>query len=184
MGNTSFLTGIPNSGPQSVEEALFQLENSSMVFLASWQRLPQDLQRAGRVSIEAMTHLDHIVNEILRARDTLKAAGTYLSSALKGQLDVDRATMVSPVTRVDQQGLIVAGPGNGALPRAGVPIPLEKLLNKIKHRHHAFSNFRIDNNNRHIFMLNVDKPNQQPDSIVEFDVVDFCDHCRAVASLI
>lgn len=178
------MTGIPSSGPQSVEEALFQLENSSTVFLASWQRVPKDLQRAGRVSIEAMTHLDHLVNEILRARDTLKAAGTYVSSTLKGQLDIDRGIMISPVTRADQQALIAAGPGNGALPRTGVPIALEKLLNKIKHRHHASSNFRIDINYRHMFLINVDKPNQQPDCIVEFDVADFCNHCRVIAPLI
>lgn len=60
MGTTSFLTGNSGHAPQSVDEALFQLENSSMVFLASWSRVPQDLERAGRVSIEAMTYLDHV----------------------------------------------------------------------------------------------------------------------------
>ena len=184
MGKISFLTRIPTQGPKSIEEALFQLENSSMVFLASWLRVPPDLERAGRVSIEAMTYLDHVVNEILRARDTFKAAGSYSSSQLKSQLGIDRGIVVSPVTRADQQALIDADPGNGSLPRIGVPITLEKLLNKIKHRHHASSNFRISGNQRHVFLISVDKPDQKPDSIVEFDVLEFCEHCRAVAPLI
>lgn len=141
MGHTSFLTGNSGGAPQSLDEALFQLENSSTVFLASWLRVPQDLGRAGRVSIEAMRYLDHMVNEILRARDTLKGAGTYASSLLKAQLDANQGVMVSPVTRMNQSSLISAGPGNGMLPAAGTPISLEKLLNKIKHRHHASSDF-------------------------------------------
>lgn len=124
------------------------------------------------------------MNEILRARDTLKGAGTYATSPLKTQLDASQGVMASPVTRADQNSLISAGPGNGVLPTAGSSISLEKLLNKIKHRHHASSNFRVGANNRHIFLINVDTPAQKPDSIVEFDITDFCTHCRLVAPLI
>jgi hypothetical protein len=184
MGHTSFLTGSPSNTPQSLEEALYQLENCSLVFLTSWQRVPPDLQRAGRVSIEAMTHLDHIANEILRARDTLKAQGSHASSPLKVQLDIDRGLMTARVTRAQQNALISAGPGQGVLPGTPIPISLEKVLNKIKHRHHAASNFRVDPGGRHIFVINVDKRDQTPDAIVEFDVIHFCSHCKAVALLV
>lgn len=184
MRHTSFLTGSSECSPQSIEEALFQFENCSTIFLSAWQRIPSDFQRAGRVSIEAMTYLDHIVNEILRARDTLKGHGSYETSSLKSQLDIHRGLMFSPVSRTQQQALIDAGPGQGALPGAGTPITLEKLLNKVKHRHHASSNFRIDDGGAHIFLINVDKPNQTPDSIVEIDVLEFCEHCREIAPLV
>ena len=184
MGNTSFLTGTSSSGLQSVDEAIFQLENSSLVFLSSWKRIPADLQRAGRVSSEAMAHLDHIVNEILRARDTMRAQGLYAISPLKAQLDVKLGSMSSPVTHAQQQALIAAGPGNGLLPGTKTTITFEKLLNKIKHRHHSTSNFRVDPCDRHILLINVNKPDQTPDSIVEFDVVDFCNQCKLAAPLL
>lgn len=182
MGNYSFLTGLSGgNGSPSVEEVLYLLENSSTIFVSAWQRVPPDLPRASRVSGEAMTCLDHVVNELLRARDTKKSNGTYTGSPLKAQLDLPQGLMFSPATRNLQSALITAGPGNGALPGAGAPITLEKLLNKIKHRHHNSANFRIDGTGRHIFLINVDKPNQSPDSIVEFDVIQFCAHCRAAA---
>lgn len=184
MGNTSFLTGGSSNGPGSFEEAVFQLENTSTIFLAAWQRVPPDHHRAGRVSIEAMTYLDHIVNEILRARDALKAQGTYATSPLKVELDVPLGLAVRPVSRAQQQALGARGPGNGALPATGAPITFEKLLNKIKHRQHGSGNFRVDPINRHIFLISVDKPNQSPDSIVEFDVATFCSHCNVVAPLL
>jgi hypothetical protein len=92
--------------------------------------------------------------------------------------------MVAPITRAQQDAMIRAGAGNGTLPTAGTPISLERLLNKIKHRHHATGNFRIAPGNRHIFVVNVDKPDQMPDSIVEFDVLGFCEHCGSVAALL
>lgn len=184
MGSISFLTSGSTSGPQSIEESLFQLENCSVIFMASWKRVPMDLHRAARASTDAMTHLDHIVNELLRARDTLKAQGLYSSSPLKSQLDALRGYMASPVTRAQQQALSAAGPGNGTLPTVGTAISLEKLLNKIKHRQHGVSNFRVDHNDKHVFVVSVDKPNNAPDSIVEFDVLDFCNHCGAMAPMI
>jgi hypothetical protein len=185
MGNISYLSNAnQNSRPESVEEAIFQLENSSTIFMNSWQRNPPDLQRAARVSMDAMTYLDHVVNEFLRARDTQKANGTYTSSSLKYQLDLPQGAMVAPVTRIQQQALLALGPGQGQLPIVGSAVTLEKLLNKIKHRHHTSGNFRIDSSERHVFLFNVDKPNQTPDAIVEFIVSDFCSHCRAVAAVL
>lgn len=178
MGNISYLTGANSPGPQSINESLYGLENTSVLFCNAWSR--GDLSRAARVSAEAMEHLDHIVNEILRARDTNMARGTYSATPLESQLNIVRGRMVSPVTSADQQAMVAAGPGQGQLPGQPASITLEKLLNKIKHRHHQSANFRIDNS-RHVFVINVDKPNKTPDSITEFDVLEFCDHCKNVA---
>lgn len=184
MGNASFLTGGSGTFPPSVEEAIYQLQNRSLVFISSWQRATPDIQRAVRASQEAMVYLDHIVNEILRARDLLKSNNAYSGSALEAQLEIDRGLSCSPVTRIQQQALSIAGAGNGLLPTAGSPLKMERLLNKIKHRRHDFMNFRIDSSGDHFFLISVDKPNQQPDSIVEFSVGNFCVHCSAISPLI
>lgn len=180
MGHISYLTGLGNTGAQSIVESIFELENTSVIFREAWQRVPPDFVRASRVSSRAMEHLDHVVNEILRARDTRMAKGAYSGSQLETQLNVTRGLMVSPVTAAQQDAMIAAGPGNGQLLGQPTQISLEKLLNKIKHRHHNSANFRIQAG-RHIFLINVDKPNKKPDSIVEFDVLDFCRHCADAA---
>ena len=184
MANTEFLMGGGSGGPRSVEEAIFQLEKSSIAFLAYWQRVPPDLISAGRVSIEAMMLLDHVVNEILRARDALREQKLYAASALKAQLDLLQGLMVKPVTRAQQQAMINAGPGNGKLPAGATPTTLERLLTKIKHRQHGLSNFRIAANVTHFWLINVNNQNNKPDSIVEMDVIGFCTHCKNVAPLI
>lgn len=183
MGNISFLTGVPTSGPQSITTSIYELENSSILFKSAWLDTPQDIIRAAKVSSKAMEHIDHIVNEIMRARDTKMAQGSYSGSTLENQLNIDRGLMLSPVTSLQQQTMISSGPGNGVLPSMGVPITLEKLLNKIKHRHHQSANFRIQSN-RHIFVINVDKYDKTPDSIVEFDVLEFCKHCNDIVPFI
>lgn len=180
MGHISYLTGAASSGPQSIEESLYELENTSVLFREAWQRVPPDYVRASRVSAKAMEHLDHVVNEILRARDTRMARGTYTGSQLEAELNTTRGRMSSPVTLDQQNAMIAAGPGNGKLPGDAVQITLERLLNKVKHRHHQSANFRIQAG-RHIFVINVDRPNRTPDSIAEFDVIDFCTHCRQAA---
>ncbi|ABX51418.1 hypothetical protein Sbal625DRAFT_0805 [Shewanella baltica OS625] len=184
MGNISFLTGGSQSSPQSIDESIYQLGNTSVVFLSAWQRVPQDLQRAARASQEAMQHLDHIVNEIMRNRDQLQADGSYVGSPLEYQLNIARAFSCSPVTRVQQDALATQGPGNGKLPSTGSSITMEKLLNKIKHRRTNSANFRVGTSGEHIFLIGVDKPNRTPDSIVEFVVSDFCEHCNDIAAVI
>lgn len=98
MGHISYLTGAPSSGTQSIEESLYELENTSVLFREAWQRVPPDVIRASRVSAKAMEHLDHVVNEILRARDTSMARGTYAGSQLETELNIMRGQIFSPVT--------------------------------------------------------------------------------------
>ncbi len=180
MGNISYLTGTANSGPMSIDDSLYELENTSVLFREAWQRVPADFVRAAKVSAKAMEHLDHIVNEILRARDTRMGSGTYAGSQLMIELNVMRGMMSAPVTAAQQQAMLAAGPGNGRIPGPSTQITLERLLNKIKHRHHRSANFRIQRGH-HIFVINVDKPNKTADSVVEFDVIDFCAHCSNAA---
>ncbi|EDL51361.1 hypothetical protein VSAK1_25380 [Vibrio mediterranei AK1] len=184
MGNTSFLTAGASSSPQSVSESIFQLENCSTIFLSSWTRAPRDLIRAGRVSEDAMVHLDHIVNEIMRSRDSLRADNTYVGSPLQSQLNRLIGLSCAPVSREQQTSISLCGPGNAELPFEGTPIKLEYLLNKIKHRRRDAANFRIDASGSHIFIIAVDKPNQDPDSVVEFLVKEFCQYCNDVVSVI
>ncbi|MBQ4801111.1 hypothetical protein J8L73_18625 [Pseudoalteromonas sp. MMG006] len=184
MGNISFLANGSSSSPQSVDESIYQLGNSSIYFLRAWQRVPQDFQGAVRSSQEAMVHLDHIVNEIMRARDQSQADGSYTGSTLEAQLNINRSISAAPVTRVQQLALTSSGPGVGSLPFAGAPITMEKLLNKIKHRRPDSANFRINDAGEHIFLVGVDKPNRQPDSIVEFAVDEFCQHCTNIANIL
>lgn len=68
----SFLTGTADNGPQSIDESLYELENTSILFREAWQRVPTHFNRAARVRAKAMEQLDHIVNEILRAMGTKK----------------------------------------------------------------------------------------------------------------
>jgi hypothetical protein len=184
MGHISFLVGGGANSPSSVGESTYQLENCSVVFLAAWQRVPSDLLRASRASSEAMVHLDHIVNVILRARDHSRATNTYMTSPLEVELNCLCGFVVAPVSRSEQQALPAAGPGNGSLPRTGVGLTLEKLLNKIKHRRPNDANFRVGQAGEHIFVIAVDKTNHQPDSIVEFSVKEFCDRCSTISGLI
>ncbi len=184
MGNISFLTGGNGGPPQSVAESIYQLQNASVIFVTAWQRAPKDFTRASRASEEAMMHLDHIVNEILRVRDHRKSAGTYANSTLESQLNINRALWVNPVTRTQQQALMQQGPGNGQLPSAGSPLAMEKLLNKIKHRRPGDANFRINASHEHVFLVAADTPRQLPDSIVEFIVGEFCNHCSDIAPLL
>lgn len=180
MGHISYLTGVASNGPQSIDQALYELENTSVLFREAWQRVPPDFTRAARVSANAMEHLDHVVNEILRARDTRMTKGTYSGSQLEAALNIMAGLMTSPVTVAQQQAMVAAGPGLGQIPNQPTQITLERLLNKIKHRHHQSANFRIQSR-RHIFVINIDKANKTPDSIAEFDVIEFCVHCANAA---
>lgn len=181
MGSISFLVGASASSPSSIKESIYKLQNCSILFLASWRSVNPDLERAARVSSEAMACLDHIVNELLRARDQSKALKMYKGSQLQAGLSGLCGLSVSPVTRTQQLALSSAGPGNGLIPGAGVALTMDRLLNKIKHRRPINTNFRIDQAGQHFFIVAVDKPNHQPDSIVEFSVADFCLQCTSIA---
>ena len=184
MGHIEYLTGVPHNGPKPLNESIYNLKNTSVLFIHAWTSSPQDLQTAGKVSKEAMISLDHIINEIMRARDLLIAEQSYSGSDLKTVLDEQIALSVTNVTRQQQHDLANLGPGNGSLPLQGISISMERLLNKVKHRRPDCINFRVGTQKDHYFLMAVDKPNKSPDSIIEFVVADFCKHCEEVNAVI
>ncbi|MDB5583736.1 MAG: hypothetical protein JWR80_8912 [Bradyrhizobium sp.] len=178
MGHTEFLAGEPDHLFGSARDAVVMLEDLSTIFVRRWGL--RDIRRAGAVSEQAMQCFEFIVGELLRARDDRTAAGTYANSAFERALAAPAGHMVRPVTAAVQRAVCDAGPGNGALPR-GQPetIRLEVTLNKLKHRGGRLINFRIEGD-RHILLVCPTRlGGGGADSVVEFDVADFCRLCHA-----
>jgi hypothetical protein len=182
MGTIEYLTGLQNQGFKSLRESIFELKNTSIIFVHSWKN--QDLFRAGQVSEAAMISLDHIVNEILRKRDELKNDSKYKGSRFENYMNAYCGFEVSPVSISDKKQLMSIGPGLGALPRVGQKIAFVKLLNKIKHRRAREANFRIGNNDEHYFLIIIDAAMGEDDTIVEFEVNDFCEKCNCVSNIV
>lgn len=184
MGTQSFLVNLNPSSPSSLVDCIKELKHCSLIFMDALTDSPPDFQVAGEVSNAAVKFLDHIVNEIMRNRDQLKSERTYNASPLKPLLDRNAGLSVSPVTRIHQNELHRLGAGNGNLTFIGStasPIPMVRLLNKIKHRRTDSINFRIESPNRHALLVGVDNPDGSPDCIVEFFISDFCAHCKSIA---
>ncbi len=173
MGLENFLVGSGTQTFANIEDAIENLRDASSLFVT---RIGDgDMARAGKISLRAFECFDPIVSELLRIRDDRKSAQTYAGTTFEQKMQALAASEVVPVSTADQAAVASAGPGFGCLPtgRLSSPISLEKTLNKIKHRHRTILNFRIESG-RHKFVV---CPNR-PDSIVEFDVVEFCDLCR------
>ncbi len=180
MGHPSFL--VNHSGPpKSLLDSIRDLKIFSAAFVTAWRT--GDMRIASDVSEQAMATLDHITNIIIRARDDEDGAGTYVGSDLETKLSKIAGSKVSPVTAAEQVGLRSSGYGNGALtPGKPVkPVKLIRLLTSIKHRQEECVNFRITSAGRHIFLICVNNPDRTPNSIVEFDVGIFADHCESTA---
>ena len=181
MGFSDFLLGLPNAPRPSLNGTINGLQDASALFVSAYKR--NDASQADRATNIAVRAFDFIVGEIMRDRDRQKANGIYENSAFKTEMNAVIGRMIAPVTRSEHIAVRAAGPGNGQLPSnlgTVVNISIERTLNKIKHRHPDYANFRIQNE-RHIFIICPDKPNGGgPDSVVEFDVEDFCNQCRMV----
>lgn len=183
MGYSEFLLGVPNAPKPTLNEAINNLHDASALFVIGYTR--NNATQAERATHVAMMAFDFIVGEIMRSRDRCKANSSYNNSSFKAEMDIAVAEMVRPVTETEHIALRVAGAGNGRLPtNCGTPISIsaEMVLNKIKHRHPDYMNFRIQNG-KHIFVICPVKTNGSgPDSVVEFDVEDFCERCRKIAA--
>jgi len=142
---------------------------------------PPDCHLAGQASKVAVSCLNTIVNEILRARDDL--GGNYAGSQLRSHLSKVTGSTVGVDSTQRSQYLQLA-PGGGRLPgTAAQDIVLERLLQKIKHRRVDGMNYRIEPDRKHFLLVAADQTrNQTPDCVAEFDVAVFCDHCALAAS--
>ncbi len=182
MSNEEYMDGI-SAVTESVQVAISELETTSIAFRNAWMKTPQDLHKAAEASSKAMKCFDHLIDKILHGRNKQIAKQQYAGSQLQIALNKPCGSIVSNVTSEQQQKLLDSGPGNGILPLVGVPVEFEALLVKLQYRHEQAGNFRIDNT-RHIFLVNIDKKDRTPDSIIELDVIEFCTHCREVAKLL
>jgi hypothetical protein len=174
MGTTSYLTTGSTGGFGNLIQEIENLRDLSILFVRRWER--KELDRAGKVSADAMKIFDYVVGELMRARDDQKSSGIYATSRLRVAMEKQTGLMAHPVTSAEQYEVGARGPGAGKLPmREGKPleINLEKTLNKLKHRNGGIVNFRIESG-RHIFVICPTRMGGGADSIVEFDVDDFC----------
>ncbi|WP_157619583.1 hypothetical protein [Skermanella stibiiresistens] len=183
MGQTEFLTGISGTFP-SVQNAIEELQNLSTIFMNRWHR--GQSQQAGNASEKAMVCFDHVVGEIMRARESRKYGGTYAGSPFEVEMIKPLGLIATNASLAEHQMVRMAGPGNGSLPSRSnghASITLEKTLNKVKHRSKLYMNFRITNS-RHIFVICPENTHDgSPESVIEFDVEDFCQLCLQTAAV-
>ncbi|MFY1713618.1 hypothetical protein [Tritonibacter mobilis] len=182
LGHTEFLVNGGGRGFSNVEDAIEKLENLSIVFTNRWQR--NEFLAAGKASGEAMICFDHIIGELMRLRDSRKASIGYSDTNFAQALAMISGRSKPNASQADVAD-ITASPGTGRLPTPApiVDISLEKALNKIKHRDPTAMNFRFDAD-RHILVFCALNTNGSLESIVELDVLSFCEKCRGAASSI
>ena|ERR1017187_7287915 len=182
MGHTEFLVGQSGQNFSNVREAIFKLEDLSVIFMRRWSQ--KEMEQAGAASAEAMKCFDYIAMELFRHRDDMKSDSTYARSIFASEMLIPTGLMVAPVLISDQMAVGDAGPGEGKLPinlAAPIGIDLVTTLNKVRHRNASIANFRIENDSRHIFVICPTKQGGGADSVVEFDVQVFCTNCRSAA---
>jgi len=127
-----------------------------------------------------MVLLDFISNELLREKVKRNGSGAYANSRFASKMGVSCGAGVTNATLADQMAVVGAGAGQGQLPaRLGPPVPLtlDRLLNKIKHRNPELMNFRVQGD-RHIFIVCPEHTHGGAEGVYEFDVQDFCAKCR------
>jgi hypothetical protein len=182
VGHTEFLVVGNGRGFSNIEDAIEKLENLSMIFKGRWQS--NQLQQAGKASEEAMICFDHVIGELMRIRDSRKVDPNYSSSNFANSMAAVSGRS-KPNASPSDVACITAAPGNAILPASALitDISLEKALNKVKHRHPSAMNFRIDAD-RHIFVFCALSTNGSLESIVELDVLSFCEKCRDAAKAI
>jgi hypothetical protein len=182
VGHTEFLVVGNGRGFSNIEDAIEKLENLSLIFTRRWQS--NQLQQAGKASEEAMICFDHVIGELMRIRDSRKQDPKYASSNFATSMAAVSGRSKPNASQSDV-AIITAVPGNAGLPASPLitDISLEKALNKVKHRHPAAMNFRIDAD-RHVFVFCALSTSGSLESIVELDVLSFCEKCRDAAKAI
>ena len=182
LGFTDYLAGQPSPVRSSLPKSIADLEDTSILFVQHWQR--SDHGRAGRVSEQAMIHLDFVANEFLREKVERLGHGSYQGSLFAAEMNAACGSGVTGTTFAEQVNMVAAGPGNGRIPaNVGTPVvlTLDRLLNKIKHRNRRLINFRIEAG-KHIFLICPEHTSGGAEGIYEFDVEDFCNRCSTAAA--
>jgi hypothetical protein len=182
VGYTEFLVGQNAATPSNLPKAITALEDASTIFADRWAK--GNFQHAGDVSNNAMTLLNFITNELLRVEVARKGAGSYVGTPFSIEMARLHGLGVTNATINDHLATVQAGAGNGILPtHLGTPLSLKfnKLLNKVKHRNPNLMNFRFEGG-KHIFVVCADHTSGGAEGVYEFDVAEFCSHCRTVTA--
>ncbi|OTG93580.1 hypothetical protein B9T24_14000 [Acinetobacter sp. ANC 4654] len=169
----------------TIEEAIKELEVASVSFHSFWQE--ENLDDCYKQSNIAFQKIDFIVNEVMRRRDDLKRSQSYENSSFKKCIQEKSGYIFLNASRAEMEKLSLITKGNAALPAPIRSIVIdeleyEKLLNKIKHRNENQVDFRFDDQN-HILVFGVDGYKNQPQSIVEVNITNFCNLSRKIASI-
>ena len=182
MGHTEFLVIGNGRNFSNIEEAIEKLENWSMIFTRRWQS--NQLEQAGKASEEAMIFFDHVIGELMRIRDSRKQNQNYANSDFAASMAAVAGRTKPNASQADVDS-ITAVSGNASLPVSThiADLILEEALNKVKHRDPSAMNFRIEAD-RHVFVFCARSRSGSLESIVEFDVLSFCETCRDAAKAI
>jgi hypothetical protein len=179
INHLEMLVGVHGNEDSALVEAVDALDDASTLFVAAWTQNKRE--QAQRASDRGISSLDHIVNRLLRERDNYRRNAIYSGSAFETAMRVHAGLMMPNATHLDHQAIATAAAGQGMMPSASptVSIGFETLLNKIKHRNRDYANFRLSGIG-HRLIICPDKPGGSPESVVEFDVGNFCNIARAV----
>lgn len=183
MGRVNFLAGLDLEQPNQLPEVIERLRETSAAFVRSYR--VGDIDQAGSASHNADLCFDYITNELMRVRDD---SANPPRQAFLDMLKAPTGMGVQGVTEADHSAIHAAGPGKwhlSSLGRKTQPFDLMQTLNKIKHRSLRNSNFRIEDGERHIFVVAANHMRtKQPESIAEVDVMKLCDQLEEVAKTI
>lgn len=179
MPYLEMLVGIHGDENSALVEAIDALDDASTLFVAAWSQGKRE--QAQRASDAGNASLDHVVNLILRERDNYRRSGIYAGSQFENSMLLDAGIMMPGATSLDHQSVGNAPPGQGVMPTSApsTTINFGKLLNKIKHRNRDYVNFRLSSTS-HSMIICPDKTDATPDSVVEFDLGEFCILARIV----
>jgi hypothetical protein len=182
--NLEFLVAATNTAPKSLPESIRQVGNLSAGFCRSW--LSNEITDALTTSEEALQHLDHIQNELLRHRDEKAKLLNWPNSPFKSALETSVGELLAPATPSHKSLFLSLAPGAGAFPSgtSTASLTLAEALNKLKHRNTIAINFTVSSSGQHIFYIFTNAGMGKSDTISKFDVHVFCNACKFAAGTI
>jgi hypothetical protein len=177
---TEFLVALPSETSRSISGSIRQVRNLSAGFCRSWAS--GDHVDAHMTSQEAFQFLDFIYNTLLRQRDDRKGMEGWTESGFKKTLDRVVGKLLKPASEVQKSTFLALAPGSGAMPRnvGLVDLTLEVALNKLKH--HSSIKFSVSREGLHTLYIFTHASMQQPHTISQFDIEDFCIACKDAAN--
>ena len=178
-----FSVSLTGKSPKNLMDSIRKVKNSSAGFVNSW--IAGEHDEAYETSQEAFEHLDYVQSELIRQRDVhSKDATAWQTSALRIALDLPVGQIIERLSSSDSAWFAALGGGCGALPIPALPafqqtLTLGKALNKLKHRHTIAVNFSITP--LHTMYTITSAGMGQPETLVEVQILQFCQACASAA---